>query len=251
MVWPSWVLKSLTMISGLWSCWELFCFASFFFFFKLLSSTNMLHTSNFFPLLSPIILRVMYYFLQLCNWTGSCSPLYDCDCFSIEIGAEAYYWGALLLSFQSVGSMLYLEYLPNVWYIFGCLQVLPENGLEVRLSGSGATGKPPTTLSPTVLIVDWRCIDSCSNTTFLINNLLNLFNFFVFFSAGEKARDTPYEVNVTIPVEGYEPIQFILTKMCGKLTLLSSWKPISLLAGFIDCLILSFKFSEKINLFIY
>ncbi|XP_050292254.1 uncharacterized protein LOC126733111 isoform X3 [Quercus robur] len=70
------------------------------------------------------------------------------------------------------------------------IKVFPENGLEVSLSGSGATGKPPTTLSPTVLIVDWRC---------------------------EKARDTPYEVNITIPVEGYEPIQFILTKMCDSL----------------------------------
>ncbi|XP_065624690.1 uncharacterized protein LOC136065448, partial [Quercus suber] len=67
------------------------------------------------------------------------------------------------------------------------IKVFPENGLEVSLSGSGATGKPPTTLSPTVLIVDWRC---------------------------EKASDTPYEVNITIPVEGYEPIRFILTKMC-------------------------------------
>ncbi|GMY12128.1 hypothetical protein FCV25MIE_07367, partial [Fagus crenata] len=67
------------------------------------------------------------------------------------------------------------------------IKVLPEDGLEVLLSGSGATGKPPTTLSPTVLIVDWRCL---------------------------KVRDTPYEVNITIPVEGYEPIQFILTKLC-------------------------------------
>jgi hypothetical protein len=45
--------------------------------------------------------------------------------------------------------------------------------------------------------------------------------YFLFFSSGEKARDTPYEVNVSIPIEGYEPIQFILTKMCGKLTFLS------------------------------
>ncbi|XP_035549452.1 uncharacterized protein LOC109013789 isoform X2 [Juglans regia] len=67
------------------------------------------------------------------------------------------------------------------------IKVVPENGLEVRLSGSGATGTPPTTLSPTVVIVDWRC---------------------------ETASDSPYEVNVTIPVEGYDPIQFILTKMC-------------------------------------
>lgn len=33
---------------------------------------------------------------------------------------------------------------------------------------------------------------------------------------GEKARDTPYEVVITVPVEGYEPIQFSLAKMCGK-----------------------------------
>ncbi|KAG4941298.1 hypothetical protein GLYMA_16G133100v4 [Glycine max] len=38
-----------------------------------------------------------------------------------------------------------------------------------------------------MLIVDWRC---------------------------EVARNTPYEVNITIPVEGYEPIEFVLTKIC-------------------------------------
>ena len=31
---------------------------------------------------------------------------------------------------------------------------------------------------------------------------------------GEVARNTPYEVNITIPVEGYEPIEFVLTKTC-------------------------------------
>ncbi|KAH0984728.1 hypothetical protein GBA52_011905 [Prunus armeniaca] len=67
------------------------------------------------------------------------------------------------------------------------IKILPENGLEVKVSGSGATGSPPTTLSPTMLNVDWRC---------------------------ETARDTPYEVNITIPVEGYEPIQFFLAKLC-------------------------------------
>ncbi|PRQ47505.1 hypothetical protein RchiOBHm_Chr2g0100411 [Rosa chinensis] len=67
------------------------------------------------------------------------------------------------------------------------VKVLPENGLEVRLSGSGVTGSPPTTLSPTMLNIDWRC---------------------------KRTRDTPYEVNVTIPIEGYEPVQFILAKMC-------------------------------------
>ncbi|KAI5418458.1 hypothetical protein KIW84_042913 [Lathyrus oleraceus] len=67
------------------------------------------------------------------------------------------------------------------------LKVLPNDGLRVKLSGSAASGKPPTTLSPTMLILDWRC---------------------------EVTRNTPYEVNITIPIEGYEPIQFVLTKMC-------------------------------------
>ncbi|KAH9663017.1 G-protein coupled receptor [Citrus sinensis] len=66
-------------------------------------------------------------------------------------------------------------------------KVSPEKGLNVKLSGSGATGSPPTTLSPTVLIVDWRC---------------------------EKAHSMPFGVNITIPIEGYEPVQFFLTKMC-------------------------------------
>ncbi|KAL6993508.1 hypothetical protein U1Q18_011621 [Sarracenia purpurea var. burkii] len=38
-----------------------------------------------------------------------------------------------------------------------------------------------------MLMVDWRC---------------------------EEARDTPYELEITIPVESYEPIQFTLSKMC-------------------------------------
>ncbi|XP_068465621.1 uncharacterized protein [Phaseolus vulgaris] len=67
------------------------------------------------------------------------------------------------------------------------LKVNPDKGLEIKLSGSADKGKPPTTLSPSMLIVDWRC---------------------------EVARDTPYEVNITIPVEGYQPIQFVLTKTC-------------------------------------
>ncbi|KAG5535978.1 hypothetical protein RHGRI_023686 [Rhododendron griersonianum] len=68
------------------------------------------------------------------------------------------------------------------------VKVSPELGLEVSLSGSGATGSQPTTLSPTIFMVAWRC---------------------------EEARDTPYEVEITVPVVGYEPIQFTLTKMCG------------------------------------
>ncbi|XP_035832911.1 uncharacterized protein LOC110876226 [Helianthus annuus] len=66
--------------------------------------------------------------------------------------------------------------------------VSPKTGLVVTLSGSAAaTGSPPTTLSPTLLNVDCRC---------------------------QTARDDPYEVQLTIPVEGYDPIQFSLTKMC-------------------------------------
>lgn len=67
------------------------------------------------------------------------------------------------------------------------IKVFPKNGLVVKLSGSGITGKPPTTLSPTMLILDWRC---------------------------EQARDYPYEVDFTVPVDGYEPIHFTLNKMC-------------------------------------
>lgn len=66
-------------------------------------------------------------------------------------------------------------------------KVSPENGLEVKLSGSATTGNPPTTLSPSTLIVDWTCT---------------------------KALDTPYDIEFIIPVEDYEPIQFTLTKMC-------------------------------------
>ncbi|KAJ8634329.1 hypothetical protein MRB53_027665 [Persea americana] len=66
-------------------------------------------------------------------------------------------------------------------------KVYPNKGLEVKLSGSGANGSPPTTLSPTILIVNWRC---------------------------EMASDTPYEVAISIPVEGYEPVEFTLSKIC-------------------------------------
>ncbi|KAG8497583.1 hypothetical protein CXB51_008861 [Gossypium anomalum] len=95
------------------------------------------------------------------------------------------------------------------------VKVFPENGLEVKLSGTAATGNPPTTLSPSTLLLDWRCV---------------------------KARDTPYEVKITIPVEGYESIEFVLTKMCGKLPdfvffnasfyqLLFFWNPFEYLSG--------------------
>ncbi|KAI4326383.1 hypothetical protein MLD38_031705 [Melastoma candidum] len=67
------------------------------------------------------------------------------------------------------------------------VKVSPDEGLDIKLSGTGMTGKIPTTLSPTTLILDWRC---------------------------NVPRKTPYEVEITIPVDGYEPIQFTLSKMC-------------------------------------
>jgi hypothetical protein len=70
------------------------------------------------------------------------------------------------------------------------IKVSPENGLDVKIAGSSLTGNHPTTLSPSTLVLDWNC---------------------------EKSRRTPYEVNVTIPVDGYDPVQFFLTKLCGEL----------------------------------
>lgn len=69
------------------------------------------------------------------------------------------------------------------------VKVLPQDGLEVHLSGSGAAGNPPTTLSPTVLTVDWTC---------------------------KKAQMSPYEVEISIPVENYDPVNFTLTKICDQ-----------------------------------
>ncbi|XP_044470442.1 uncharacterized protein LOC123199482 isoform X2 [Mangifera indica] len=84
---------------------------------------------------------------------------------------------------------LYMTAIASVSTVVGkpYFEVFPEKGLKVSLSGSGAMGSPATTLSPTLLIVNWRC---------------------------ERARDSLYEVNITIPVKGYDPVQFFLTKMC-------------------------------------
>lgn len=51
-----------------------------------------------------------------------------------------------------------LEFCDQVRVYLSLAQVSPELGLEVSLSGSGATGSQPTTLSPTILMVAWRCI---------------------------------------------------------------------------------------------
>eukprot|EP00249_Psilotum_nudum_P012542 c23845_g1_i1 orf=393-1616(+) len=67
-------------------------------------------------------------------------------------------------------------------------QVYPGKGLSVWLSGTAGNGDPPTTESPTILEVNWQC---------------------------NIARELPYEVNITVPVEGYDPIVFFLSKMCA------------------------------------
>ncbi|XP_020520763.1 uncharacterized protein LOC18430636 isoform X2 [Amborella trichopoda] len=84
---------------------------------------------------------------------------------------------------------LYLTAISTLSNLVGkpSFEVNPSKGLEVKLSGSGAKGSPPTTLSPTILNVNWRC---------------------------DKANSSPYEVVFTIPIDGYEPIKFSLTKTC-------------------------------------
>ncbi|KAI3420624.1 uncharacterized protein J3R85_012549 [Psidium guajava] len=67
------------------------------------------------------------------------------------------------------------------------VKVFPEKGLDVKLSGSAMAGRYPTTLSPTTLILDWRC---------------------------ETPHDSPYEVGITVPGDGYEPVHFTLSKIC-------------------------------------
>ncbi|MQL96204.1 hypothetical protein Taro_028879 [Colocasia esculenta] len=84
---------------------------------------------------------------------------------------------------------LYLTAISSLSELVGkpMFKVYPEKGLEVRLSGSGADGRAPTTLSPTVLTVNWRC---------------------------EDTHDKPYEVLISIPVEGYGHVEFTLSKLC-------------------------------------
>ncbi|WVZ71723.1 hypothetical protein U9M48_020272 [Paspalum notatum var. saurae] len=95
-------------------------------------------------------------------------------------------------SFQTeqIHVSMYLSAMSSLSGLLGkpVFKVNPMKGLEVTLAGSGFSGAMPTTLSPTVLNVDWRC---------------------------EIARSSPYEVHVLIPVEGYDPIEFTLTKTCG------------------------------------
>ncbi|RCV24042.1 hypothetical protein SETIT_5G053400v2 [Setaria italica] len=106
-----------------------------------------------------------------------------------QLGFEQLHHG---FSFQTeqIHVSLYLSAMSSLAGLVGkpTLKVNPAKGLSVTLTGSGLNGAMPTTLSPTVLNVDWRC---------------------------EIARSSPYEVNILIPVEGYDPIEFTLTKECG------------------------------------
>ncbi|KAG0486077.1 hypothetical protein HPP92_008172 [Vanilla planifolia] len=68
------------------------------------------------------------------------------------------------------------------------VKINPDEGLEVKLLGSAASGVAPTTLSPSILLVNWKC---------------------------ERVHDSPYIIDFSIPIEGYDPIEFTFTKFCG------------------------------------
>lgn len=91
---------------------------------------------------------------------------------------------------EQIHVSLYLSAMSSLSALVGqpTFRVNPTKGLGVMLTGSGANGAKPTVLSPTVLNVNWIC---------------------------EIIRSSPYEVNVSIPVTGYDPIEFTLTKECG------------------------------------
>lgn len=90
---------------------------------------------------------------------------------------------------EQVQVALYLTAISSLSDLVGkpTFQVNNSDGLLVMLSGSAARGKPPTTLSPSVLLVNWRCI-----------------------SPGSRH----HAVDISIPVEGYDPVEFTLTKAC-------------------------------------
>ncbi|KAE8709510.1 hypothetical protein F3Y22_tig00110330pilonHSYRG00083 [Hibiscus syriacus] len=66
------------------------------------------------------------------------------------------------------------------------VKIFPENGLEVKISGSGQMEAAYYFIS----------LDFASRLEMC------------------KGLNSPYEVKISIPVEGYEPIEFVLTKMC-------------------------------------
>lgn len=123
-----------------------------------------------------------------------------------------------LLFFSFFFSLVFLFFIYFVFLLDTIfLQISPKEGLDVKLSGSGAKGSPPTTLSPTMITVDWRCKyfhDSCDKFGFVLR--CSYWCSSITSILGEKARDTPYEVEITIPVENYAPVQFTFAKICGE-----------------------------------
>ncbi|KAF7022248.1 hypothetical protein CFC21_035054 [Triticum aestivum] len=106
-----------------------------------------------------------------------------------QLGFEQLHHGFSFPS-EQIHVSLYLSAMSSLADLVGkpTFRVNPMKGLDVMLTGSGANGAVPTALSPTVLNVNWIC---------------------------EIIRSNPYVVNVSIPVAGYDPIEFTLTKECG------------------------------------
>lgn len=67
------------------------------------------------------------------------------------------------------------------------IQVQPANGLSVKLSGTAAIGGVSKMKSPILLEVNWQC---------------------------EIPREKPYDVKITVPLKGYDPVEFFLSKLC-------------------------------------
>lgn len=68
------------------------------------------------------------------------------------------------------------------------IQVQPPEGLSVEIVSKVTMTKPSETESMTLLEVDWKC---------------------------EKSREQPYEVNIRVPMDGYDPVEFFLCKECN------------------------------------
>eukprot|EP00250_Pteridium_aquilinum_P019146 c24317_g1_i1 orf=834-1631(-) len=65
------------------------------------------------------------------------------------------------------------------------IQVQPPQGLSVQIASKASI--PSAMESTFILQLDWKC---------------------------EKSRDQPYEVNIRVPIAGYDPVEFFLCKLC-------------------------------------
>lgn len=96
--------------------------------------------------------------LQLQHRADWCGSLYDCHCIPFFFGTETDHSG-IMFPVSRIKKNCKIDMLCSWCILLKHLQVFPENGLEVKVSGSGATGSYPTTLSPSMLMIDWRCMD--------------------------------------------------------------------------------------------